>query len=292
MLFPCTRARAHACRRRLLGELAAIDGLPITEPLGYVEFSALALPGARRPDRLRRRPEGGVPCRGALRDAASEHRVGGDGAGGVEHARRPRRRAPRSPRWSMRRRRERPAAVRRRPRGRALRDRDQRAAATRTVSDERADGRARGRRRPRLLGAEPRAELRRDRRLRAGLAVRRVERGARQAGASRSPAPAPRPSSRTCSTDPELDAIVLATPVPTHAELAIARRPGRQALLRGEAARDHRRRRRTRRRAAEQAGQDPDGRPPARVPPGGRSAEGADRRRGARSSSTTSTATA
>ena len=36
--------------------------------------------------------------------------------------------------------------------------------------------------------------------------------------------------------DPELDAVVLATPVPTHAELAIAGRAGGQALLRREAA--------------------------------------------------------
>ena len=43
--------------------------------------------------------------------------------------------------------------------------------------------------------------------------------------------------------DPELDAVVLATPVPTHAELAVRVARGRQALLRGEAARHHRRRR-------------------------------------------------
>ena len=37
-----------------------------------------ALPGARGADRLRRRPEGGLPCRRAVRDAASQHRVGRD----------------------------------------------------------------------------------------------------------------------------------------------------------------------------------------------------------------------
>ena len=37
--------------------------------------------------------------------------------------------------------------------------------------------------------------------------------------------------------DPSLHAIVLATPVPTHAELAVRRAGGRQALLRREAAR-------------------------------------------------------
>ena len=38
-----------------------------------------ALPVTRRRDRLRRRPEGGVPCRRALRHASSQHGVGGDG---------------------------------------------------------------------------------------------------------------------------------------------------------------------------------------------------------------------
>ena len=45
---------------------------------------------ARRPDRLRRRAEGGVPAGHAVRDAARHDRVGGDGRGGLERARRPR----------------------------------------------------------------------------------------------------------------------------------------------------------------------------------------------------------
>ena len=40
--------------------------------------------------------------------------------------------------------------------------------------------------------------------------------------------------------DDELDAVVLATPVPTHAELAVRVARGRQALLRREAAGDQR----------------------------------------------------
>ncbi len=48
--------------------------------------------------------------------------------------------------------------------------------------------------------------------------------------------------------DELLDAVVLATPVPTHAELAVSGGRGRQALLRREAARDDRGRRRARRR--------------------------------------------
>ena len=50
--------------------------------------------------------------------------------------------------------------------------------------------------------------------------------------------------------DPELDAVVLATPVPTHADARRARARGGQALLRREAARAVRRRRRARRRGA------------------------------------------
>ena len=67
---------------------------------------------------------------------------------------------------------------------------------------------------------------------------------------------------------------------------------GRQALLRREAARDDRRRRANAPSTPPSRRADPDGRPPARVPPRGHAAEGADRRRGARARSTTSTATA
>ncbi len=57
-----------------------------------------AVPRPRGAHRLRGRPEGGVPCGGAVRHAARQHRVGRDRAGGLEHARgpRPRRRARRA----------------------------------------------------------------------------------------------------------------------------------------------------------------------------------------------------
>ena len=65
------------------------------------------------------------------------------------------------------------------------------------------------------------------------------------------PLPAARASPRTsttCSSDPTLDAVVLATPVPTHADARRPRPRGGQALLRREAARAVGRRRRARRR--------------------------------------------
>ncbi len=92
--------------------------------------------------------------------------------------------------------------------------------------------------------------------------------------------------------DPELDAIVLATPVPTHAELAIAvleagkhcfvEKPLATSAVDAERAVA----------AAERAGRILMVGPPARVPPRGRTPEGADRRRASWGRSTTSTATA
>ena len=105
----CTRARARAWRRP--GCSASC------EDAAHVRAAAAAgLPGlhraavarARGPDRLRRRAEGGLPRRRAVRDDARHDRVGRDGRGGLERARRPRRRARRWPRWSARRRPQRP----------------------------------------------------------------------------------------------------------------------------------------------------------------------------------------
>ena len=79
--------------------------------------------------------------------------------------------------------------------------------------------------------------------------------------------------------DPELDAIVLATPVPTHAALAIAvAEAGKHCFVEKPLATNAADAERAIA-AAEKAGQDPDGRPSARVPPRGRPPEGADRRR-------------
>ena len=56
--------------------------------------------------------------------------------------------------------------------------------------------------------------------LRAGVVLRRVREPPASAGRRRSRAPASPPSSTTCSPIPTLDAVVLATPVPTHGPLA------------------------------------------------------------------------
>ena len=53
-------------------------------------------------------------------------------------------------------------------------------------------------------------------------------------GAS-APPPARRATSRACSTDPAVEAVVIATPVGTHAALAAAAPAGRQARPRREA---------------------------------------------------------
>ena len=55
---------------------------------------------ARGPDRLGRGPEGGLPARRAVRDAARHHRVGRDRGGGLEHAGGPGSAQRRSRRWS------------------------------------------------------------------------------------------------------------------------------------------------------------------------------------------------
>ena len=96
----CTRAPVRACATRGCSEeLAALEGLHICEPLGYVEFSGAAVPRPRGADRLRGRPEGGVPCR---RCPASRCEPPPSGSrpwrAGLEHARgpRPRRRARRA----------------------------------------------------------------------------------------------------------------------------------------------------------------------------------------------------
>ncbi len=82
--------------------------------------------------------------------------------------------------------------------------------------------------------------------------------------------------------DEELDAVVLATPVPTHAELAIrVAQAGKHCFVEkplATTAADAERAVQAARRRREDA----DGRPPARVPPGGGAAEGADRRGRAR----------
>ena len=73
--------------------------------------------------------------------------------------------------------------------------------------------------------------------LRADAGLRRVGGGARALGAAASRAPRLTADLDELLADPELDAVVVATPVPTHARARRARARGRQALLRREAAR-------------------------------------------------------
>ena len=73
--------------------------------------------------------------------------------------------------------------------------------------------------------------------------LRRV-RGSSRAGRAQFPERAWRAHLQELLDDPELDAVVLATPVPTHADMRGESAGGRQALLRREAARAVGRRRR------------------------------------------------
>ena len=82
--------------------------------------------------------------------------------------------------------------------------------------------------------------------------------------------------------DPELDAVIVATPVPTHFELARARARRGQARPGREAARDDRRGDGRARRARAGSRPRPDAGTPAPLPPGRPAAEGDDRRRRAR----------
>ena len=111
-----------------------------------------------------------------------------------------------------------PAAVRRRPR---------RASASwpRWLEDAARDDRPRRRRGPRLLGPQPRAQLRRDARAASSRgAATPPRRRARALRAARSRARASPADSTTCSTTTTLDAVVLATPVPTPRRARRARR--------------------------------------------------------------------
>ena len=112
-------APAHARALEAAGLLDRLSGVALliaAARLPRLHLAARARP--RRADRLGRRAEGGLPRRRAVRDAARHDRVDRDGRRGLERVRRPRRAAPRSPRWSGRRR-STPRALRRRARRRA-----------------------------------------------------------------------------------------------------------------------------------------------------------------------------
>ena len=126
-------------------------------------------------------------------------------------------------------------------------------------------------RRPRLLGPEPRPQLRPAPGRRARLAVRLLGGGARALGRT-FPSARTTTGSRTCSSDDSLDAVVVATPVPT------PRRARQRALEAGK----HcfvekplapvRGGGRGGGRGRAGGGPRADGRPSARVPPGRRAA--------------------
>ena len=93
VLFPLhPRTRERLAAAELLARLQAVPGLARDRAARLRRVHRAAVPRARGADRLRGRPEGGVPCGRAVRDAASEHRVGRDRGGRLEHARGPRRR--------------------------------------------------------------------------------------------------------------------------------------------------------------------------------------------------------
>ena len=100
----CTRAPPRSLDAAGLRDRLEAAGHARCPPLGYLDFMKLADARARGAHRLRRSAEGGLPARRAVRDPARHHRMGRDGGGGLEHARRPRRGGGASPRWSARRR--------------------------------------------------------------------------------------------------------------------------------------------------------------------------------------------
>ena len=253
-LHPRTRGAAAAtpgCTSRSSARQRASS----PPPLGYLEFSALLCQRARRADRLGRRPEGGLPCRGAVRDAASRAPSGSRRsrpAGTCSSTSTPPRRSRRSSATPPARA---PAALRRRPRRRARASRRLHCAAheASAMSDSplRVGVAGLGYWGPNLarnFAAIPGCEL--------TLVLRRLARPRASGSRRRSRARARPPSSDELLADAELDAVVLATPVPTHAELADRGARGRQALLRREAAGavGRRRRARGRRRRREPGG--------------------------------------
>ena len=138
---------------------------------------------------------------------------------------------------------------------------------------------SRRRRRPRLLGPEPRAQLRRAARRRAALVLRRPRRG--RASATRRQFPTARFTAELDDLldDPQLDASCSPRRCRRHAELAVrvleagkhcfVEKPLAQSVADAERAVD----------GPAAVGQGADGRPPARVPPGRQQAQG-DRRLG------------
>ena len=90
---PAASAHARASARRGAAGGADADRGPARQRAARLRRAGrAAVQRPRGADRLRWRPEGGVPCGGALHHAARQHRVGRDRGGRLEHARGPRRR--------------------------------------------------------------------------------------------------------------------------------------------------------------------------------------------------------
>ena len=124
------------------------------------------------------------------------------------------------------------------------------------------------RRRPRLLGAEPRAQH--GPRGRARLVLRPLRGEPRRATRRSTRRRASRPTSTTCSNDPSLDAIAVASSVPTHHPLGLrALAAGKHVFIEKPLAAERRGRPRARRgrRGGRPAA---DGRAPPALPPGAR----------------------
>ena len=152
----------------------------------------------------------------------------------------------------------------------------------RCASGRRSHEPADRRRRPRLLGPEPGPQLRGHRRAASWRGAATPRRGARERWAPSFPGTRFTADLDDLLADDALDAVVLATPVPTHGALAervldagkhcFVEKPLAQSVEEAERAVA----------AAERVGQDADGRPPARVPPGRGQAQGDRRLRRAR----------
>src|SRR5205807_2809311 len=212
--LPASPTHAGAPDRRRADRRARADAARAPERAARLRgVQRPAVPRARSAHRLRRRPEGGVPCRGALPDHARQHRVGRDGRGRLERARGPRRRrraagAGAAAAGSAAR------AVWRRACGRALRAGDRRPMSSEQPEPLRLGVVGLGYWGPNIarnLAAIPGCEL-------AWLCDPRAEQRERLQRAF----PGARMTAELADllADGALDAVMLATPVTTHAALA------------------------------------------------------------------------
>jgi predicted dehydrogenase len=194
-VHPRTRARLEAA--------GLLDRLPLSPAARLPRVHGAATARARGADRLGRRQKEAYLAGTPVHHAPLHHRVDRDDRGRLERAGRPRRRR-RARRAGARAAGRAAAALRRRAGGRS--------ASWPRLGCKGDD--PTGRRGPRLLGPEPGAQLRCPPGLRADLVLRRLRGGARALLRVRSRARASPDELEDLLADEELDAIVLATPVP------------------------------------------------------------------------------